>query len=67
MKIKKPTSKVIGELTGKLVAGAKSLPDKTTSTTKSIKDEFIAGFIATSGANKTQGQEDSETSDNNNK
>lgn len=65
MKMKKPSSKTIGELTGKLVAGAKSLPDKTTSATKSIKDEFIAGFQATSGVNKTQGQEDSVPSDNN--
>jgi hypothetical protein len=67
MKVKKISSKTLGELTGKLVAGAKALPAKTSETTGSIKDEFIAGFIATSGANKTQGQEDSETSDNNNK
>lgn len=56
MKVKKPASKTLGELTGKLVAGAKALPAKTSETTGSIKDEFIAGFQATSGPTKKMGK-----------
>lgn len=59
MKMKKPASKTLGELTGKLVAGAKALPGKTSETTSSIKDEFIAGFQATSGSTKKMGDKSS--------
>lgn len=55
MKTKKSTSKVLGELTGKLVAGTKALPGKTSHTTNSIKKEFIAGFSSTSNSNKVKG------------
>jgi len=55
MKIKKPTSKVLGELTGKLVAGAVALPGKTSSTTSSIKSEFLAGFNSTNISTKKSG------------
>jgi hypothetical protein len=57
MKVKKPASKTLGELTGKLVAGAKALPGKTSETTSSIKDEFLAGFQATSGSTKKMGEQ----------
>jgi hypothetical protein len=52
MKLKKPTSKVLGELTGKLVAGAVALPGKTSDTTGSIKAEFLAGYKATNSSSK---------------
>lgn len=52
MKLKKPTSKVLGELTGKLVAGAVALPGKTSETTGSIKAEFLAGFNSTNSSSK---------------
>ena len=52
MKLKKPTSKVLGELTGKLVSGAVALPGKTSATTSSIKSEFLAGFNATNSSSK---------------
>jgi hypothetical protein len=55
MKLKKPTSKVLGELTGKLVAGAVALPGKTSETTGSIKAEFLAGFNSTNGSTKVKG------------
>jgi hypothetical protein len=55
MKLKKPTSKVLGELTGKLVAGAVALPGKTSETTGSIKAEFLAGYKATNGSIKVKG------------
>lgn len=55
MKLKKPTSKVLGELTGKLVAGTKALPGKTSETTSSIKAEFIAGFNSTNTSTKKLG------------
>jgi hypothetical protein len=55
MKLKKPTSKVLGELTGKLVAGAVALPGKTSDTTGSIKAEFLAGYKAANGSIKVKG------------
>ena len=63
MKIKKSTSKVLGELTGKLVAGTKALPGKTSETTNSIKAEFIAGFASTNVTSKVKGNESVEISD----
>lgn len=64
--MKNSPSKVLGSLTGKLISEAKSLPEKTahtakvvknkTSTTgKSMKEEFIAGFHSTSGSTKKVG------------
>lgn len=52
MKNKKPASKVLGEWTGKLVSGAVALPGKTSSTTSSIKSEFLAGFNSTNSSTK---------------
>lgn len=57
MKLKKPTSKVLGELTGKLVAGAVALPGKTSETTGSIKAEFLAGYKSANGSTKVKGSE----------
>jgi hypothetical protein len=51
------SSKTIGKLTGKLVAGTKALPKKTSETTKSLKEEFMDGFRETSGSNKGMGDE----------
>jgi hypothetical protein len=50
-------SKKLGEYTGKIVAESKALPKKTVSTTKSIKDEFLAGFDATNGSPKEKGNQ----------
>lgn len=55
------SSKNIGKLTGKLVAGTKALPKKTATVSKSLKDEFLDGFHETSGSTKVMG----ENSDNN--
>jgi hypothetical protein len=49
------SSKTIGKLTGKLVAGTKALPKKTTEVSKSLKDEFMDGFRETSGSAKVMG------------
>jgi hypothetical protein len=49
------SSKTIGKLTGKLVAGTKALPKKTSETSKSLKEEFMDGFRETSGSNKGMG------------
>ena len=51
------SSKTIGKLTGKLVAGTKALPKKTTEVSKSLKEEFMDGFRETSGSNKGIGDE----------
>lgn len=51
------TTKKIGALTGKLVAGTKALPKKTAETSKSIKQEFLDGFAQTSGSNKGLGSQ----------
>lgn len=51
------TTKKFGALTGKLVAGTKALPGKTATASKSIKDEFVAGFKETSGSNKGKGNQ----------
>ena len=51
------SSKTIGKLTGKLVAGTKALPKKTTEVSKSLKDEFMDGFRETSGSHKGMGDE----------
>jgi hypothetical protein len=51
------SSKTIGKLTGKLVAGTKALPKKTTEVSKSLKEEFMDGFRETSGSNKGIGNE----------
>lgn len=55
--MKETTSKKIGSLTGKFVAGAKSLPTKTASTSKNLKNEFLAGFAETSGSTKEKGNQ----------
>ena len=55
--MKNITSKKIGSITGKVFAGAKSLPNKTASTSKSLKDEFLAGFAETSGSTKEKGDQ----------
>lgn len=57
MKIKESTSKKLGVLTGKLVAGTKALPEKTSNTSKSIKDEFMAGFASANGSAKIKGNQ----------
>lgn len=57
MKIKESTSKKIGVLTGKVVAGAKALPGKTANTSKSIKDEFVAGFASVTVHPKGKGNQ----------
>ena len=51
------SSKTIGKLTGKLVAGTKALPKKTTEVSKSLKEEFMDGFRETSGSYKGIGNE----------
>jgi len=51
------SSKSIGKLTGKLVAGTKALPKKSAEVSKSLKDEFMDGFRETSGSNKGMGDE----------
>ena len=51
------SSKTIGKLTGKLVAGTQALPKKTTEVSKSLKEEFMDGFRETSGSNKGIGDE----------
>lgn len=51
------SSKNIGKLTGKLVAGTKALPKKTAAVSKSLKDEFVDGFRETSGSTKVMGVE----------
>jgi hypothetical protein len=61
--MKNSPSKILGSLTGKIVAETKTLPsktvntakilkDKTSDTGKSVKDEFLAGFESTSGSSK---------------
>jgi len=39
--------KKFGEITGKVVSSAKSLPAKTSKNAKSVKEEFIAGYKST--------------------
>lgn len=56
MKMKKSSSKLLGEITGKVVAGAIALPGKTSSTTSSIKAEFIAGFNSANVSRKVKGE-----------
>lgn len=51
------SSKTIGKLTGKLVAGTKALPKKSAEVSKSLKDEFMDGFRETNGSNKGMGDE----------
>ena len=51
------SSKNIGKLTGKLVAGTKALPHKTANVSKSLKDEFLEGFREASGSDKVMGVE----------
>ena len=51
------SSKTIGKLTGKLVAGTKALPKKTTEVSKSLKEEFMDGFRETNSSNKGMGDE----------
>ena len=53
----KINTKTIGKITGKVFAGTKALPSKTASTSKSIKDEFLAGFSETSGSSKGVGSQ----------
>lgn len=55
MKMKKSSSKLLGEITGKVIASAVALPGKTSSTTSSIKSEFIAGFNSTNAPRKVKG------------
>ena len=57
MKMKESTSKKIGVLTGKVIAGAKALPGKTAETGKSIKDEFVAGFASVTEHPKVKGNQ----------
>lgn len=61
MKMKKTSSKMLGELTGKVVATAIALPGKTSQTTSSIKAEFVAGFNSTNSSRKVKGDSSSET------
>jgi len=51
------SSKNIGKITGKLVAGTKALPKKTAEVSKSLKEEFMDGFHETSGSAKVMGVE----------
>lgn len=53
----KINSKSLGKLTGKVVATTKTLPKKTTETSKSLKDEFLAGFAETNGVSKGEGRQ----------
>lgn len=57
MKTKETTSKKLGVLTGKMVAGAKALPSKTADVTKSIKDEFISGMTSVNGVSRGEGNQ----------
>lgn len=57
MKVRKISSKTLGELTGKIVAGATALPGKTSETTGSIKREFLAGYKSVNGSNKVKGSD----------
>lgn len=43
----KVSTKNAGKLTGKLVSATKALPKKTAQTSKSLKEEFLAGFKET--------------------
>lgn len=61
----KINTKTIGKITGKVFAGTKALPTKTASTSKSIKEEFLAGFAETNGSTKGVGsQSHAQTTDN---
>lgn len=61
----KVNTKSLGKLTGKVVATTKTLPKKTAETSKSLKDEFLAGFAETNGASKGVGsQTHAQESDN---
>ena len=59
--MKKSSSKLLGEITGKVVASAVALPGKTSSTTSSIKSEFVAGFKTTNASRKVKGDSSPET------
>lgn len=41
------SSKKFGEITGKVVSSTKALPKKTSTSAKSLKAEFIAGYKST--------------------
>lgn len=61
----KVNTKSLGKLTGKVVATTKTLPKKTAVTSKSLKDEFLAGFAETNGSSKGVGsQTHAQESDN---
>lgn len=53
----KINTKAIGKITGKVVASTKALPTKTAETSKSLKDEFMAGFAETNGSTKGVGSQ----------
>lgn len=53
----KINTKSIGKITGKVVAGTKALPGKTAETSKSLKEEFLAGFAEANGSTKGVGSQ----------
>lgn len=57
MKVNETASKKMGALTGRLVAGAKSLPKKTADTSRALKDEFLEGFAQTNKSTKEKGSQ----------